>query len=237
LGILQALTFADGHVIRTEDVPLGANCHLSYPFTWAENGRVLCLPEMAGSRRQMMYELVTGGVPRPLCVIAEDTAMADATLFQHGGLYWIAYTDTEIGLHDNLCLLWSDRLEGPWTSHRSNPVKIDVRSSRCGGGLFRVRDWLVRPAQDCSRTYGGSLVLNRVVECTRDSYSEEPVATLLPDQTGRYRHGLHTLSFGADTILIDGKRWVVDPAIILQRIRRRLSPYLRPRVHLGLNDG
>ncbi|HEY0204535.1 MAG TPA: hypothetical protein VGC15_10350, partial [Acetobacteraceae bacterium] len=44
--------------------------HLSYPFTLADGGRTVCLPEMAASRRQVLYELRAGQPMSPLCVVA-----------------------------------------------------------------------------------------------------------------------------------------------------------------------
>ena len=222
LGELTALSLDAGRIVGSEPLPLGVTGHLSYPSTWAEGERVVCLPEMAASRRQVLYELNPGMAPEPLCVVGEDIGMADPTLMKVGGLYWIAYTDTDIGTYDNLCLLHAPRLEGPWTPHVGNPVKIDARSSRPGGTPFRVDGRLYRPAQDCSREYGGALTINRVASCTPGTYREEPVATLRPDPDGAFPDGLHTLSFGNGLAVIDGKRNSYHPAILAHKLGRRL---------------
>lgn len=222
LGELTALSLDAGRVTGSEPLPLGLHCHLSYPSTWAEDGRVLCLPEMAASRRQMLYELKPGVAPEPICVVGEDIGMADPTLMKLDGRYWIAYTDTDIGTYDNLCLLHAPRLEGPWSPHRGNPVKIDARSSRPGGTPFRVGNALYRPAQDCSREYGGALAINHVTSCTPDGYREEVVATLRPDPDGAFPDGLHTLSFGNGLAVIDGKRNSYHPAILAHKLGRRV---------------
>ncbi len=221
LGELTALSIDAGRIVGSEPLPLGVGSHLSYPSAWAEDGRVFCLPEMAASRRQVLYELKRGMAPEPVCVVGE-IGMADPTLMKVDGLYWIAYTDTDIGTYDNLCLLHAPRLEGPWSPHAGNPVKIDARSSRPGGTPFRVGDKLYRPAQDCSREYGGALTINRVALCTPDAYREEPVATLRPDPDGAFPDGLHTLSFGGGLAVIDGKRNSYHPAILTHKLGRRL---------------
>ncbi len=227
LGELTALSVDAGRIVGSEPLPLGVGSHLSYPSTWVEGERVLCLPEMAASRRQILYELKPGMAPEPLCIVAEDIGMADPTLMKVDGLYWIAYTDTDIGTYDNLCLLHAPRLEGPWSPHAGNPVKIDARSSRPGGTPFRVGDRLYRPAQDCSREYGGALAINHVVSCTPDAYREEPVAMLRPDPDGAFPDGLHTLSFGNGLAVIDGKRNSYHPAILTHKLGRRLVGWPR----------
>ena len=149
--------------------------------------------------------------------------MADPTLMKVNGLYWIAYTDTGIGTYDNLCLLYAERLEGPWQPHVRNPVKVDARSCRPGGTPFWVDGRLFRPAQDCSREYGGALVVNRVEVCTPDDYQEVPVSMLLPDPSGPFPDGMHTLSFGNGRVAIDGKRISYHPAILFHKMFRRLK--------------
>lgn len=222
LGELTLLSVDAGRILSSEPLAFGLHGHLSYPSTWTDGDRVLCLPEMAASRRQILYELRPNNAPEPLCVVADQVGMADPTLMRVNDLYWIAYTDTEIGTYDNLCLLYASRLEGPWVSHAGNPVKIDARSSRPGGTPFWVGNQLFRPAQDCSREYGGALVINRVKVCTPDVYDEEPLATLHPDPDGAFPDGVHTLSIGNGLAVIDGKRNSYHPAILAQKLRRRL---------------
>ncbi len=66
---------------------LVADHHLSYPFASAVGRRTVCLPEMAAFQRQLLYELRAGQPMLPLCVVAEDVAMADPTLMRRDGLY------------------------------------------------------------------------------------------------------------------------------------------------------
>jgi hypothetical protein len=222
LGRLQAVTLHDGVATPAEEVEIGEAGHLSYPCAWQHEGRVLCLPEMGSSRRQNLYELVPGAPARLVATVAADVAMADPTPFQHGGRWWIAYTDTDLGPHDNLCLLHAERPEGPWQPHRANPVKVDVRSARPGGAVLRAGDALLRPAQDCATGYGAALVLNRILECTPHRYREEPVARIAPDPAGPYPHGLHHLAPMEGGLVLDGKRVAVSPRVLLHRLLRRL---------------
>ena len=221
LGSIESMApVEDRAEIQKLDLKIGT--HLSYPFTFQIDERVLCLPEMAAERRQVIYVLNPGMPPRALCSVAENTAMADPTLFRYGELFWIAYNDADLGLHENLCLLSAIRIEGPWIAHPLNPVKVDVRSSRPAGAPFYLGDSFFRPAQDCSNSYGCALTMNRVIACTPSWYQEEPVATLLPNPKGRFPDGLHTFSVGPNSILMDGKRTIFDWNILLQRLWKRV---------------
>jgi hypothetical protein len=82
-------------------------------------------------------------------------------------------------------------------------VKSDVRSARPAGRLFRRNGCLYRPAQDCSVHYGHAISINRVLRLTRDEFSEEETAKILP----RWRKGLertHTLNSAGRLTVIDG---------------------------------
>lgn len=231
LGELTVLSVDGDQITQSAAMPLGLDSHLSYPSTWSEDGRVFCLPEMATSRRQVLYELRQGKAPTAVCTVREDAAMADPTLMKVGGLYWIAYTDADIGPYDNLCLLYADQLEGPWRPHLSNPVKIDARSSRPGGTPFWVGGRLFRPTQDCSRQYGGALVVNEVKRCTPYDYREETTAILRADPAGPFPDGIHTLSFGNGHAVIDGKRVSYHPRMLFHKMYRRLRRAAGIRVH------
>ena len=201
---------------------LKTDLHLSYPFTLTDGKRTVGLPEMTASRRQLLYELRAGQPMSPLCAIAEDIAMGDPTLMQWDGVCWFSNTDADLGACDNLCLMFAEKLTGPWRRHPGNPVEMDIRSSRPGGTPFRVGGRWYRPAQDCSKTYGGALVINAVRTCTTDRDDEEPVATLRLDPGCCFPDSLHTLALKDSPTLGDGKRISYHPAILWNKVRRRL---------------
>jgi hypothetical protein len=223
IGVLRALRLAGDTVTEEYPVDLGIpGLHLSYPCTFREDGRVFLLPEMAASHSLVLFELLPANAVRALSVIESGTPADDPTLFKHDGRYWIAYSDRRLGSHENLCLLHSHQLEGPWIPHPLNPVKIDVRSSRSGGTPFSLDGKLYRPAQDCSATYGGALVVNHVRVCTPVSYEEEPIAVLRPDPHGPFPRGVHTITIDGGRVVFDGKRFFFDP----RRLWKRMNTYL-----------
>jgi hypothetical protein len=99
-------------------------------------------------------------------------------------------------------------------------VKCDLRSARPAGPLFIMDGALYRPAQDCSVTYGGAVVINRVERLTPEEFVERPVRRLAPATQGPYPHGLHTLSGAGNVTLVDGKRHVLSAASVTFRLRR-----------------
>ena len=115
--------------------------------------------------------------------------------------------------------MWRARaaLSSPWVSHQKNPVKRNVRSSRPAGGFCHSSAGIIRPAQDCSRTYGGSIALCRIDRLDERNFEESVVLRLYPDSN--YPHGLHTINFSDGTIVVDGKRNAFHPFAFLLRLR------------------
>ena len=106
--------------------------------------------------------------------------------------------------------------DGPWRPHWLNPLKIDVTSSRPAGPLFERDGMLLRPAQDCSGTYGAAVVLHRIVELTPDRFEEVRLGRIGREIDGPYPHGFQTLNALGERCMVDGKRTVFDPTWILR---------------------
>ena len=106
-------------------------------------------------------------------VLIDNLACADATLWFQDERWWMF-----VDVRDELCILYSDLLRGPWRWHRGNPVKSDSRSSRPAGRIFRNGRDVVRPAQDCSIQYGRDVVFNKITRLTVCDFEEVEIGRL-----------------------------------------------------------
>lgn len=231
MGRIRQLTL-DGTVI-TQEAPVGFNLpgHVSFPFLFAHEGEIYCMPESSAARRLTIFRRC-GGAWQEVATPLQDAAAADGVLFKYGEYFWIAYTDTGIDRFDNLNLCYAPALDGPWRPHANNPVRLDPRNARCGGTPFWVDGELYRPVQDCARTYGGAIRIMHITECTPDAYAEAESAFIQPSP-GMNPHGLHTLSVCGGRCLVDGKRMIFSWRRIAlktrQRLRRMLAGYRQSR--------
>src|SRR5439155_11351074 len=107
----------------------------------------------------------------------------DTTMFEHDGVWWMFCNIGEPGAsnNDELHLFHAPSPLGPWSSHRGNPVRSDIRSSRPAGRPFRSGDAWYRPAQDSSDGYGSRLVMHRIDQIDVTVYRETEVSRLAPD--------------------------------------------------------
>ncbi len=180
--------------------------HLSYPFVFAFGDDVFMIPESSAVRRVELYR--AADFPRRwelVKVLLDDVAAVDATLVEYAGRWWMFATvaEAESSTSDELFIYHAATPLDEWVPHAGNPVKSDVRSARPAGRLFVRQGALIRPAQNCSALYGGSVALCEVLELTPSIYRERVVADLGPLWTaGNSR--FHTLSFSEGLEVIDG---------------------------------
>lgn len=186
---------------------LPAATHRSYPYMFKNDGQVYCVPEMSAACKVVLYK--ADELPAKwteVAVLLDGVAAVDSTIFHYDGRWWLLHTDADRNGRTDLYAWYADDLIGPWRRHKRSPVKSDIASARPAGTPFVREGALYRPAQDCSTTYGGRVVINRMVKLSPDEFEEASVVFIEPDRNGPYPDGLHTLSAAGDFTLIDGKR-------------------------------
>jgi hypothetical protein len=213
---------------RSPRVALSADCHLSYPFVFEEGDAVYMLPETAGRRTVELYRAARFPDEWTLDrVLLRDVAATDATLLRQEGRLWLFVAIAVDGGRpiDELFIFSSESLRGEWEPHPMNPVVSDVRCARPAGRVFRQDGHLIRPAQDCSRSYGWRLVFNRVEVLSPTDYREQPIGAIEPAPDSG---NLRTHSYDSDGIyeVLDGFR--MRPRFSVRGISRAPT---RPRWH------
>lgn len=185
---------------------LRLNGHASYPYLLEEGGKVYCVPETSRAGEVGLYRADRFPFDwRRVGTLLQGFPGVDNTLFRHEDRWWLLSTTSEVP--DGKLYAWyADRIEGPWSPHPENPVKQDLSSARPGGTPFVADGALYRPAQDCSKSYGARIVINKVLELTPKRFREARVRTVEPDAKGPYPLGLHTLSSVGSMTLVDGLR-------------------------------
>ena len=188
----------------TEPVPvLKRDYHLSYPFVFQWNNRYFMIPETAANRTVELYACESfPGDWKLETTLFEGVPARDATLFEVDGLWWMFVAIADTDSSDELHLYYSSTPLGPWTPHKKNPVKSDVRNSRPAGRLFHWNGDLYRPAQDSSQRYGYAMTINHVSRLTPEEFVEQEVSKVLP-QWRKDLRGTHTLNICDDLTVID----------------------------------
>jgi hypothetical protein len=192
--------------------------HMSYPFPFRDDAGRVCLTAETWQAENALLWVRNGGNWQADGVLFPGRPVVDPTLWRGSDRWWLFCGFADDAPNDRLHLFHTPALGQSWTAHPDNPVKQDRRSSRGAGPIFRSGTGLIRPAQDCSSTYGGAVTLNVIRELSPDRFVEDEVRQLRPSP-GRYPHGLHTIWPAGKLTFVDGKRLQLDPAGVLPRFR------------------
>ncbi|HXD55043.1 MAG TPA: hypothetical protein VN618_09855 [Solirubrobacteraceae bacterium] len=200
-AVISHVALAPGSAGGSPRPVLQAPHHLSYPYVFAHGGEVFMIPESSAERRVELYRAERFPDEWTLDAVLLDGVIAsDATLLEHEGRLWLFACVTEPGatLLDELHLFWAERLAGPWHPHPLNPVVSDVACARPAGAVQVWGGRLVRPAQDCSRRYGGAVSFREIDVLSESEYAEHEIARIDPAVAGRRTRAVHT--YAADRL-------------------------------------
>ena len=160
---------------------LDAEHHLSYPFVVHHEDRAYLIPETSEIGTVLMYSINPGGTLGHPVALLEGTQVVDTTVVLCNQRSWLFCSEGSL----KLLAFHAEALEGPWSPHRLNPLKIDVTSSRPAGPLFE-RDDAFRPAQVLEHLWS-----RRCPPSDRRAHArslpEECLGRIGPRSTGRIR--------------------------------------------------
>jgi hypothetical protein len=214
-GRVGELELAEGGLRLVSDDALSLPTHISYPFLVDLPDGLHCVPETAEAGEVALYRVGERGAPwTKVTVLLPGVAGVDPTLFRHDDRWWLTCTRKGPSEDEELWAWHAPAIEGQWVPHALNPIKTDVRGARPAGPPFVHEGALHRPAQDCSRTYGGRVTVHRVLELTPTTFAEEQVATLEASPRSRYPVGPHTVTAIGGRVLVDGRRTVFVPVAL-----------------------
>ena len=219
-AIISAVPFGPAGPLGRPEPVLELPYHLSYPFVFERDGEVWMVPESCANGTVDLYRATAfpGGWVKEATLLSGVVA-SDATLVEHGGRWWMFATVREgegtirdgAGAFSDALHLWSaPDFRGPWTPHPHNPVLIDIASARPAGRMVKRGDQLLRPVQDCRRSYGAALGIARVSHLDLIGM-EQVVETILNPGALWGGRKLHTLNEAGGFEFIDGSaiapRW------------------------------
>ncbi len=170
--------------------------HLSYPFLFEYGGELYMLPEKCEVLKLEAYRCVE--FPHrwePVATLMDGVRIADATLLEHEGRWWLlgAVKQGRVRINESLFAFHADSpLSTTWTPHPANPLVRDLARGRPGGRVLRNTEgeW-IRPSQDCVRRYGHALRFSRIDRLTPDAYAETPVGVVASDWRADIRANHH----------------------------------------------
>jgi hypothetical protein len=197
---------ADG-TLAAPTIVLERPYHLSYPFVFEHAGDWWMVPETSANRSVDLYRALEFPLRWELhSTLLSDIEAVDATMHYDGTRWWMFVNVAEHGSSttDELSIYFADDLTGPFRPHPRNPVKCAARSSRPAGRIFQHDGAVIRPAQDCSKVYGGGVRFCRIDVLSETDFAETEIDFLPPDAIPG-AVGLHTWSAAGELHVIDAR--------------------------------
>lgn len=206
MGEIALATSDDLRAWNYRGVILREPFHVTYPYVFEHDGEVYMLPETNRANSLRLYR----ADPFPRRWKLERTLMSgphhDASMFAHGGRWWILACNSL--RHDSLSLYMSDDPRGAWTEHRLSPLTVGDRGgSRPAGRVLHVDGRLYRFAQDARPRYGTRVWAFEITRLDAYGYEERPVQeapVLMPSGRGWNAQGMHHV----DAHPTEDGRWV-----------------------------
>ncbi|MDG5787887.1 hypothetical protein QA612_10285 [Evansella sp. AB-P1] len=212
--------------------------HMSYPYIVEYKNNIYCIPETSEANEVSIYKVDKDRIClRKVKTLISGFPGVDSTVIKYNGFWWLFCTKGNSSIQsDNseLYIYYAKELLGDWKAHLLNPVKVDVKSSRPAGTPFISKGVIYRPAQDCSKTYGGRVVLNKITTLTTTQFNEETVSTISPRMDSLYPDGLHTISSVGNVTILDGKRFDYGFHHFIKKIYRLNKKRITRRVEMTL---
>lgn len=171
--------------------------HMSYPDVFSYQGGIFMLPETGEHKTLELYKAMEFPYRWERIVLLDHVDYADTTVFINDGkVFLTAYNEKEISTTIYNLDMGSLRLKECYSK------KHGEKKFRPAGNIFRSKGRLYRPVQNCEHTYGGSLIINEIVDFER--LEEEFVREIKPTEikNGTYSK-LHTLNRDHGYVVID----------------------------------
>jgi hypothetical protein len=177
--------------------------HLSYPLVFAHDGIVYMLPESHQGGGVDLYR--ADDFPTKWTRVSRifDFPAVDVTPLHVDGAWWMFVSPVIVGGHEHVLMLFKGpTLEGPWRQVSSSPLVSHPNGSRGAGIIISAGGRLIRPSQDCSRSYGGALQFNEISRLDETNYREHSIGRIEPTWTPGLT-GVHMYNRVGDTEVID----------------------------------
>ena len=196
-----------------------SNLHFSYPCIFEYGDNTYMIPEGAQSNCIKIYKKNDDESLSEVVTVVENFAGIDPSIVEYNGLWYIFATDGSVGSNSHLNIYYSKNPLTKWSEHRLNPVKINIKSSRGGGEIFKEGESIIRPTQNCYPIYGTSIIFNKIEILTPDNFKEVIIGEIEVPKNSKYK-GIHTFSRNKDSYVIDLKTQEFFPFARLVTILR-----------------
>lgn len=188
-------------------VALEEEFHLSYPYIFWCNERLLMCPDTHEINEIRLYECTEFPLKwRLLEVLIKDINAVDTNIFYQDDRWWLLtnVSSQSPNYHESeLHIFYSSTLiSGTWSSHKSNPVVFNSDIARNAGMLAKGGSrYRVRQRQGFAK-YGESLTVAKIQYLGADAFIEGEVFSVTSNFNS-VNEGIHTFNYDRGLLVFD----------------------------------
>jgi hypothetical protein len=189
--------------LKTSDVVLELDAHLSFPAIFRQKEDIYIYPENSCTGNLILYKYNEAENSVSLVSVLNNEPLTDAIITTAFGKSYLFSTKLPYQNKNVLNIYSSQRWNGIYQLEQT--VYFNDNTARCAGDLFQVGNKWIRPAQDCNGDYGKGLVLQEVIFSSgKFSFNE---LKRFYSNSKKWNLGMHTFNSLDCTAVVDAKRY------------------------------
>jgi len=179
-------------------VILEKKSHLSFPAILVDNNRnIFVYPENSnsGSLYKYKYNTVLENLDNPKLIIEEP--LVDCVMISFKKNKYLFSTTTS-DPHGNILNIY---IKEKHKYKLFDTIKLTQKNARNAGDFIKLKDMLIRPSQDCNKSYGGGIIFQEL-SIKNEKISFKNIKRFYSNLY-RYPLGLHTFNIKNDLAVVD----------------------------------
>ena len=188
-------------------IVLDLKSHLSFPAIYRDNNTVYVCPEnsMSGRYFKYTYDFHSEELVNPELII--DEPLTDAVKCYINNIPYI-FSTKQPNPHGNNLFIYSDEDQNKKYKLKQEIILSD-NTARSAGHFIKLNGKIIRPAQDCNKSYGAGLVFQEIVKIKGKFRVTE--LKRIYSKSFKYGLGMHTYNTFGNIAVIDelGYKYII----------------------------
>jgi len=217
-GVIGCCEISDGGCTPWR-VVLKQPWHLSYPHIFQTDDEIYMIPESYVGKEIALFR--ASAFPNQwekVKTLKSGCVAVDSTVFETESGKWLLTLEEHGGREDLVLYRFEN---GSLAEHGFTAAEGDL-NTRPAGHFFDYKDMMLRPAQDCTESYGCALNFYRVDAVEETAYRERLLQKIRPGQIRSDcpypPEGIHTYNFSEHYEVIDLKGYERDWLFPIMRV-------------------
>ena len=173
--------------------------HLSFPNIYKSSKELYVYPENSKSGSLYMYsfsENLESLVDKKIII---NEPILDPVIIKLDNSFFLFGTNSFCKFQNTILIYKSDQIKSEYKLFQK--ILLNDSSARSAGNFFKIKDKIIRPAQDCNGSYGKGIVLQEI-KFDNNKFSIVELKRIYSNSS-RYPLGIHTINIANDLIVVD----------------------------------